>query len=1849
MKLARVFPFLAVLFALCNPVRLAAQSGSAATFLRSDTATQGNWHGAYGSDGYSVAEDSQNLPGYAVFSLQNQQDYTWQGTTADSRALQTGSGLGRIAAGWYNASSFSLDVNLADGNTHQIALYAVDWDNQQRSETVQVLDAATATVLDTRTLSNFANGIYLVWTVNGHVTITITQNSGVNAVLSGIFFGGSSAITSAAHFVSSDATTQGNWHGAYGADGYSLANNAQSVPAYASFAPQNQSNYMWASSSTDPRALQTGNGLGRIAATWYSSSEFDLDVNVTDGNTHQVSLYAVDWDLSGRSEAVQVLDAATEAVLDTETLSAFTNGEYLVWNISGHVKINVIQTAGVNAVVSGIFFGGGSSVSSSASFVRSDTTTQGNWHGAYGADGYSIAGDSQSLPAYAAFAPVNASTFVWNSDPAQTSAPQTGSGSGRIAAAWYNNPAFNFDVNITDGNSHQVALYALDFDTSGRSEVIQVLDAATDALLDTRTVSAFSTGTYLVWNLSGHVTINVLSAAGPNAVMSGVFFGGSSTITSTATFVHSDATTQGAWQGAYGADGYSVASAAQSLPSYVTFALQNQSNWVWDPNPSDPRALETGTGSGLIAATWYNNPSFSLDVNITDGHAHQFSLYAVDWDSQGRSQVVQVLDAATEAVLDTETLSTFTSGVYLVWTISGHVRINLIDMTGPNAVVSGVFFDPPPSSGSGSGGSPTIASLSAYSGGIGAPITISGSNFGAAQGSSTVTFNGVAATPTSWSATQIVAPVPSGATTGPVVVTVGVASNGVSFTVEGGSTSPTITGLSPFLEQVGVSVTIAGTGFGTRQGSSSITFNGIPATATAWSDTNIVATVPPGATTGYVVVMVGGVASNQELFAIVPPLPTITSLSPPAGIGGTAVTINGTAFGTTSGAVTFNGLPATPTGWSNTAISVAVPAGATTGPVVVTGNGEPSNGVAFTVTGPVLTGLSSHVGAVGDPVTLYGANFGAAPAGSSVTFNGVSAAPSGWNNTTILVPVPAGATPGPVAVTVSGATSNSTNFTPGPPDTITGIGVSSPSNGATVSTPYVAVTGTVAGSISGIDPIVVTCNESAAKLTGTNFSCNPPLVAGVNSITVTGADSAGDTQTATFSVTLGMAAPVSITVTPGPVIMVVGQTQTFTAVDDQGMRRPDVTWTVSDSTIATFVDSSPNTVVATAVGQVTLTATVGAVTGQTTITVLPSGTALPIGTVLWSATPVSGCAAQQIVQAVATADGPDLYSLEQCPDGSTLVRAFKSTGEQLWQSQLNPSQYGYSPQGVGDNFGGLLLIGSPNQSDGSPYGIIADLDGQSGAQAWQYTTSGYSFISFGAVGLDGSVHAVESVLPSGGGELSYLDSIDGASGGLQSKIQLPLSSTYFNCPDLSRPEMSSFSTGTAPAAVGPDGALYAEVGTSRSVTESNCEFGPQPFEVGNFSGNLSLMRVSPDGGVGFSSLDSSSSRGITAGEVIPDGNGGVLASWINAQNATMMANVGTSGAQATFSTLGGLGGLVLGDNNTAFTTDGSTVLSFDASSLAPHWTYSSSGGSLTLVAATSGGGVTINDSQLGIIQLDSSGNAGAPAPNLQGAQYYGNGLWLGISGDPELAEMQGGFMDWVSTAWAWLTGSKSGGRTQPRYDLELVWCTNGLCATLNDPDLTTGQKDQDVAFSIRADDPPHNTTALTASQTNVIQQNAVNAFKLAFTAYNVNTGAGRQGTNTVYVVGQNSSKGCGGTAPLVYSSSAVYYPVNSTEAQFAVSDTAGSPTPGLLAALGEGIGNNAAHEIAHELVNAGSISGKIVKLMDLDDSSLDTYNGADCSGSNAPWVYTGKDANGVPIHWETDAVTSFKNVFGTSN
>jgi hypothetical protein len=575
---------------------------------------------------------------------------------------------------------------------------------------------------------------------------------------------------------------------------------------------------------------------------------------------------------------------------------------------------------------------------------------------------------------------------------------------------------------------------------------------------------------------------------------------------------------------------------------------------------------------------------------------------------------------------------------------------------------------------------PSITKLSPTSGAVGVSVTITGKNFGSTQGSSTVNFNGTVATPTSWSTTSIKAPVPTGATTGNAVVTVGgSASNGVLFTV-----APIINSLSINSGAVGASVTISGNNFGSTQGTSTVKFNGVTASAPSWSTTSITAVVPSGATNGNVVVTVGTLASNGLAFTVVP-APSIGSLSLNSGAVGASVTVNGANFGSSQGTSTvkFNGTLATPTSWSSGAVTVAVPSGATSGNVVVHASGVDSNAVAFTVVpAPSITSLSSSSGTVGASVTISGSNFGATQGTGIVSFNGTQATPTSWTAGSIITTVPSGATAGNVVVFASGVNSNGAPFTVLPTRNITSLSVTSGPVGTSLTitgTNFGGTQGTSTLTLNGVSAtvsswsntslsttvptaattgnVVVTVNNVASN--GVSFTVTPyiqslsptsgpigtsvtvsgstfgasqgastvkfngttahptnwsdtsitvPVPTGATTgnviITINGTSSNG----VNFTVTTTGATLQSIAITPGTAAVAAGGVQPFTAT---GTYSDNSTQDVTSS--ATWSSSDPSVVVIDATGfasaldngQVTIQASVGSISGSASLTVTP--------------------------------------------------------------------------------------------------------------------------------------------------------------------------------------------------------------------------------------------------------------------------------------------------------------------------------------------------------------------------------------------------------------------------------------------------------------------------------------------------------------------------------------------------------------------------------------------------------------------------------------------------------------------
>ena len=210
-------------------------------------------------------------------------------------------------------------------------------------------NSKTATCL----ISNLAVGVHsIVASYSGDPGNAASSSAPLSQVIT------STAVPVAATFVGSDVATKGNWRGVYGADGYAILNDSTSYPAYAQVTPGGQQSYVWAAQpDSDPRALQRAT-TGRIAACWYSpglvGSSFSVDVNLTDGAVHRVALYLLDWDTTVRVTRVDVLDAATQQVLSTQTLQSFNGGVYLVWNLQGHVILRFTSTGGSNAVLSGL-------------------------------------------------------------------------------------------------------------------------------------------------------------------------------------------------------------------------------------------------------------------------------------------------------------------------------------------------------------------------------------------------------------------------------------------------------------------------------------------------------------------------------------------------------------------------------------------------------------------------------------------------------------------------------------------------------------------------------------------------------------------------------------------------------------------------------------------------------------------------------------------------------------------------------------------------------------------------------------------------------------------------------------------------------------------------------------------------------------------------------------------------------------------------------------------------------------------------------------------------------------------------------------------------------------------------------------------------------------------------------------------------------------------------------------------------------------------------------------------------------------------------------------------------------
>ena len=93
-----------------------------------------------------------------------------------------------------------------------------------------------------------------------------------------------------------------------------------------------------------------------------------------------------------------------------------------------------------------------------------------------------------------------------------------------------------------------------------------------------------------------------------------------------ANLIAQDTTTQGTWIGHYGTQGYDVVGNTVSLNNFGTVSPSGESTLTWATSTTDTRALENAGGTtGRVAAAWSSSTSFSVNLNLTDGSAHDIA------------------------------------------------------------------------------------------------------------------------------------------------------------------------------------------------------------------------------------------------------------------------------------------------------------------------------------------------------------------------------------------------------------------------------------------------------------------------------------------------------------------------------------------------------------------------------------------------------------------------------------------------------------------------------------------------------------------------------------------------------------------------------------------------------------------------------------------------------------------------------------------------------------------------------------------------------------------------------------------------------------------------------------------------------------------------------------------------------------------------------------------------------------------------------------------------------------------------------------------------------------------------
>ena len=125
--------------------------------------------------------------------------------------------------------------------------------------------------------------------------------------------------------------------------------------------------------------LTDANGVPQAETAKLAADNHEIiDINITDGETHKVTIYLLDEDASGRWTMVDVIDPDTQKILDNQNVYDFSDGVYLSCNMSGHLQIRLTNvwtkryTESADTAVHGVFIDGEDALADGTAAVTTD-------------------------------------------------------------------------------------------------------------------------------------------------------------------------------------------------------------------------------------------------------------------------------------------------------------------------------------------------------------------------------------------------------------------------------------------------------------------------------------------------------------------------------------------------------------------------------------------------------------------------------------------------------------------------------------------------------------------------------------------------------------------------------------------------------------------------------------------------------------------------------------------------------------------------------------------------------------------------------------------------------------------------------------------------------------------------------------------------------------------------------------------------------------------------------------------------------------------------------------------------------------------------------------------------------------------------------------------------------------------------------------------------------------------------------------------------------------------------------------------------------------------------------------